>query len=91
MSVFNKRYVEVSIDNNIYYREVGVNNELGKPISNDVFYEILMEKIVNEIIEKEYVFQSQRIKTIINGIPNHLDRQLMRDFMIMQCMVLEYK
>ncbi|UNT55618.1 hypothetical protein [Lysinibacillus capsici] len=80
MSVFNKRYVEVSIDNNIYYREVGVNNELGKPISNDVFYEILMEKIVNEIIEKEYVFQSQRIKTIINGIPNHNDRQLMRDF-----------
>ncbi|WP_249645935.1 MULTISPECIES: hypothetical protein [unclassified Lysinibacillus] len=80
MSVFDKRYVEVSIDNKIYYREVGVDNELGKPISNDVFYEILMGKIVNEIIEKEYVFQSKRIVAIIDSIPNHLDRQLMRDF-----------
>ncbi|WP_342533890.1 hypothetical protein MHB40_03165 [Lysinibacillus sp. FSL K6-0057] len=80
MSIFDKRYVTVTINQETYFREVGMDDELGVRMAEDEFNNMILDAVYNEIIEEEFMVNFQQVNTIIQTIPNVLDRQILQNF-----------
>ena len=78
MSVFDKRFVRVTINNETYFREVGTDNELGERMAEDEFNNLILEEVYSEIVDEEYMVNLVQIKTVIESMPNVFDRQLLK-------------
>ena len=80
MRLFDKRYVKVTINQETYFREVGMDDELGERMAEDEFNNMILDAVYSEIIEEEYMVNLQQVNTIIQAIPNIFDRQILRNF-----------
>ena len=80
MSIFDKRYVKVTINQETYFREVGMDDELGERMAEDEFNNMILDAVYSEIIEEEYMVNLQQVNTIIQTIPNVFDRQILQNF-----------
>lgn len=80
MSIFDKRYVKVTINQETYFREVGMDDELGERMAEDEFNNLILDAVYSDIIEEEYMVNLQQVKTIIETIPNVFDRQILQNF-----------
>ena len=80
MSIFNKRYVKVTINQETYFREVGMDDELGERMAEDEFNNMILDAVFSEIIEEEYMVNLQQVNTIIQATPNIFDRQILQNF-----------
>ena len=80
MNIFDKRYVIVTINQETYFREVGKDDELGVRMAEDEFNNMILDAVYNEIIEEEFMVNFQQVNTIIQTIPNVLDRQILQNF-----------
>lgn len=80
MSIFDKRYVKVTINQETYFREVGFDDELGERMAEDEFNNMLLDAVYSEIIEEEYMVNLQQVNTIIQATPNIFDRQILQNF-----------
>lgn len=73
MSIFDKGYVKVTINQETYFREVSMNDELGERMAEDEFNNLILDTVYSDIIEGEYMMNLAQVKTIIEGIPNVFD------------------
>ena len=80
MSIFDKRYVKVTINQETYFREVGMDDELGERMAEDEFNNMILDAMYSEIIEEEYMVNLQQVNTIIQATPNIFDRQILQNF-----------
>ena len=80
MSIFDKRYVKVTLNQETYFREVGIDDELGERMAEDEFNNLILDAVYSDIIEEEYMVDLAQVKTIIEGIPNVFDRQILKNF-----------
>lgn len=80
MSIFDKRYVKVTINQETYFREVGFDDELGERMAEDEFNNMILDAVYSDIIEKEYMVNLQQVNTIIQATPNIFDRQILQNF-----------
>lgn len=80
MSIFDKRYVKVTINQETYFREVGIDDELGERMAEDEFNNMILDAVYSEIIEEEYMVNLQQVNTIIQATPNIFDRQILQNF-----------
>ena len=80
MSIFDKRYVKVTINQETYFREVGMDDELGERMAGDEFNNMILDAVHSEIIEEEYMVNLQQVNTIIQATPNIFDRQILQNF-----------
>lgn len=80
MSIFDKRYVKVTINQETYFREVGMDDELGERMAEDEFNNMILEAVYSDIIEEEYMVNLQQVNTIIQATPNIFDRQILQNF-----------
>ena len=80
MSIFYKRYVKVTINQETYFREVGMDDELGERMAEDEFNNMILDAVYSDIIEEEYMVNLQQVNTIIQATPNIFDRQILQNF-----------
>ena len=80
MSIFDKRYVKVTINQETYFREVGIDDELGERMAEDEFNNLILDAVYSDIIEEEYMVNLQQVNTIIQATPNIFDRQILQNF-----------
>ncbi|AWE06343.1 hypothetical protein DCE79_02610 [Lysinibacillus sp. 2017] len=80
MSILNERYVRVTINNETYFREIGVDDVLGERMAEDEFNNLILDAVYSDIIEEEYMVNLQQVNTIIQTIPNVFDRQILQNF-----------
>ena len=80
MSIFDKRYVKVTINQETYFREVGFDDELGERMAEDEFNNMILDAVYSDIIEEEYMVNLQQVNTIIQATPNIFDRQILQNF-----------
>ena len=80
MSIFDKRYVRVTINQETYFREVGMDDELGERMAEDEFNNMILDEVYSDIIEEEYMVNLQQVNTIIQATPNIFDRQILQNF-----------
>lgn len=80
MSIFDKRYVKVTINQETYFREVGMDDELGERMAEDEFNNMILDAVYSDIIEEEYMVNLQQVNTIIQATPNIFDRQILQNF-----------
>ena len=80
MSILDKRYVKVTMNQETYFREVGMDDELGERMAEDEFNNMILDAVYNEIIEEEYMVNLQQVNTIIQATPNIFDRQILQNF-----------
>ena len=80
MSIFDKRYVKVTINQETYFREVGIDDELGERMAEDEFNNMILDAVYSDIIEEEYMVNLQQVNAIIQTIPNVFDRQILQNF-----------
>lgn len=74
MSKLNERYVRVTINNETYFREIGVDDLLGERMVEDELNNMILDAVYSENIEEEYMVNLQQVNTIIQTIPNVFDR-----------------
>ena len=80
MSILDKRYVKVTINQETYFREVGFDDELGDRMAEDEFNNMILDAVYSDIIEEEYMVNLQQVNTIIQATPNIFDRQILQNF-----------
>ena len=80
MSIFDKRYVKIIINQETYFREVGMDDELGERMAEDEFNNMILDAVYSDIIEEEYMVNLQKVNTIIQATPNIFDRQILQNF-----------
>ena len=80
MSIFDKRYVKVTINQETYFREVGFDDELCERMAEDEFNNMILDAVYSDIIEEEYMVNLQQVNTIIQATPNIFDRQILQNF-----------
>lgn len=80
MSKFEERFVRVTINEETYFRKIGVDNVLGERLAEDEFNNMILDAVYSDIIEEEYMVNFQVVNTIIQTIPNAFDRQILQNF-----------
>lgn len=67
MSIFDKRYVKVTINQETSFREVGFDDELGECMIEDEFNDMILDAVYSDIIEEECIVNLQQVNTIIQA------------------------
>ena len=80
MSKLNERFVRITINNETYFRKIGVDDVLGERMAEDEFNNMILDAVYSDIIEEEYTVNLQMVNTIIQTIPNACDRQILQNF-----------
>ncbi|WP_419958137.1 hypothetical protein [Psychrobacillus psychrotolerans] len=80
MSKLNEGFVRVTINNETYFREIGVDDVLGERRAEDEFNNMILDAVYSDIIEEEYMVNLQIVNTIIQKMPNVFDDQILQNF-----------
>lgn len=80
MSLLDLQFVKLAVGNKEYYYEVEPEGELGKQYEAEQFHGMLLEGILSDIVSEEYAIHPTRVLSIIERLPDIMDRRIMKDF-----------
>ena len=80
MSLLHGQFVKLTIGNQTYYFEEEADGNLGERYEENQFHEMLLEEVLSDLVAEEYAIQPARVLSIIERLPDMMERRVMKDF-----------